>query len=68
MVDLRDGTEHMRYKVAIIGDANVGKTCIVNRVINDVFTGTESNVGALFFSKDIEVSGTKMLKPEKIRL
>lgn len=63
-----DGGELLRYKVVIIGDSNVGKTCIVNRIINDVFMATESNVGALFFSKDVTINAENMLKPVKIRL
>ena len=43
------------YKVVMLGDAGVGKTCIVNRYIKNNFTQVESTLGSNFSSKLLSV-------------
>jgi len=38
-------------KVVIIGDSNVGKTCIIQRFINNSFENTQPTIGACHFNK-----------------
>lgn len=40
-------------KVVIIGDANVGKTCIIDRITEDKFDATQPTIGALHKTKTI---------------
>ena len=46
MVDPK-GTEKdvQSFKVVMLGDAGVGKTCIVNRIMKNAFTQTETTIG-----------------------
>jgi small GTP-binding protein len=44
----------LSHKVVIIGDANVGKTCLINRFYNDTFKSSMPTIGATHFSKNIE--------------
>lgn len=41
------------YKVVIIGDSNVGKTCIIERFINNSFDITKPTIGAMHYEKKI---------------
>jgi len=43
------------YKIVMLGDAGVGKTCIVNRYVKNQFTDTESTLGSNYSAKHIEV-------------
>ena len=43
------------YKIVMLGDAGVGKTCIVNRYIKGSFTDTEATLGSNYSAKVIEV-------------
>jgi len=38
-------------KVVIIGDSNVGKTCIIERFIHNTFESTQPTIGACHFNK-----------------
>ena len=45
------------YRVVFIGDSSVGKTCIINRLMNDKFNSDEqTTVGAMFamYSEEVE--------------
>ena len=47
-----------RHKIIFIGDANVGKTTIINRITNNTFNGVyESSIGVDFISKNIKFHG-----------
>ena len=47
-------------KIVIIGNSGVGKTCIVNAFVNDVFYDTyQPTVGASYLVKEIEYDGNK---------
>ena len=43
------------FKVVMLGDAGVGKTCIVNRYIKGEFSDTEATLGANYSAKVIDV-------------
>ena len=43
------------FKIVMLGDAGVGKTCIVNRLMKNAFTQTESTLGSNFSSKVLTV-------------
>lgn len=47
----------IRCKAVIIGEQLVGKTCIVNRFVNDTFNHTPQTVGAGYESKTLNVQG-----------
>lgn len=47
----------IRCKVVIIGEQLVGKTCIVNRFVNDTFSYQPQTVGAGYESKTVNVEG-----------
>ena len=44
------------FKVVMLGEANVGKTCIVNRYLKNKFSdGNPSTIGSNFSSKQLEI-------------
>ena len=45
-------------KIVIIGDTNVGKTCIIERLINNTFGNTKSTIGASY--TDIKIKGINL--------
>ena len=45
-------------KIVIIGDTNVGKTCIIERLINNKFGNTKSTIGASH--TDIKIKGINL--------
>ena len=50
-------------KVVLIGDSNVGKTCLISRFYNDTYTRSPPIIGATQYSKNnynlkIDVWGT----------
>jgi len=49
------------FKVVLIGNASVGKTCLVRRFCQDVFpTGQAATIGVDFLIKTVEVNGEKI--------
>lgn len=52
----------------MLGDAGVGKTCIVNRYIKNSFTQVESTLGSNFSSKVLQVQPKGVLQPVKVKL
>lgn len=52
----------------MLGDAGVGKTCIVNRYIKNSFTQVESTLGSNFSSKVLSVQPKGVLQPVKVKL
>lgn len=48
-------------KIMILGNAGVGKTAILERYVNKVFTGSyKVTIGADFLTRDIELDGSKI--------
>ena len=65
--------ETITYKIILLGDSTVGKTCIFNRIINDEFNLSNlTTVGydykSLEYEVEIEKNGTKKLRKTKILL
>ena len=56
------------YKIVMLGDAGVGKTCIVNRYIKGQFSDTEATLGSNYSAKVIEVAPKGVLQPVKAKL
>lgn len=49
-------------KLCLLGDSGVGKTCIVNRFVSDIFSEHESlTVGAAFTTKTVKVGDNSIL-------
>lgn len=43
------------FKVVIVGDQNVGKTCLIKRYIEGTFTdGEDATLGAQFYSMKLK--------------
>lgn len=48
------------YKVVILGDTDVGKSCFIKRYIDGKFSDNiDSSVGAVFFSKKLKAQFDK---------
>ena len=56
------------YKIVMLGDAGVGKTCIVNRYIKGAFSDTEATLGSNYSAKIIEISPQGVMNPVKVKL
>lgn len=56
------------YKIVMLGDAGVGKTCIVQRYINNKFTETEATLGSNYSAKVIQIQPPGKLQPVKVKL
>ena len=52
----------------MLGDAGVGKTCIVNRYIKGAFTDTEATLGSNYSAKVIELQPPGVMTPVKTKL
>lgn len=49
-------------KLCLLGESGVGKTCVVNRFVSDVFTDHENlTVGAAFTTKTVKVGDNSVL-------
>jgi len=57
------------FKVVLIGNASVGKTCLVRRFCQDVFpNGQAATIGVDFLIKTVEVNGERIkVRKEKIQ-
>lgn len=54
-----------QYKLVILGNSNVGKTCVVHRFANDSFQDhTSPTIGANFLTKTITLNTGKRVKLE----
>ena len=52
----------------MLGDAGVGKTCIVNRYVKNQFSDTESTLGSNYSAKMLSLQPEGVLKPVKAKL
>lgn len=62
MVDSKStssSTNAVSFKIVMLGDASVGKTCLVNRFIKGSFANTDATLAQDFKSKTMKVD-----KPE----
>jgi len=46
------------FKICMLGEAGVGKTCLVNRFVNNAYGSTKSTVGATFLAKVMTVKAS----------
>ena len=55
--DIENGTkkENFKFKILLVGDSGVGKTCLFNRFTDGSFNETKATVGAGFTFKTYEV-------------
>jgi small GTP-binding protein len=53
----RSGGEVVRYRVAIVGDAGVGKTTLIRRKLNKLGDGTEAPTPAIFEQIAVQLDG-----------
>jgi Ras-related protein Rab-1A len=52
------GVYSTTFKLLVVGDAGVGKTCLITRFVDDTFTSTvKSTIGVDFKSTSIEIDG-----------
>ena len=56
------------YKIVMLGDAGVGKTCIVNRYVKNQFSDTESTLGSNYSAKVLQLQPQGVIKPVKAKL
>ena len=63
-----EGSSMKSYKIVMLGDAGVGKTCIVNRYIKGSFSDTEATLGSNYSAKTIEITPQGVMQPQKVKL
>ena len=56
------------YKIVMLGESGVGKTCIVNRYIKGLFSQTETTIGSNYSSKIETVKPAGVTAPVKVKL
>ena len=57
------------FKVVMLGEANVGKTCIVNRYLKNSFTADNmSTIGSNFSSKQLDIKPAGCASYQKVKL
>ena len=61
-------TKEKSYKIVMLGDAGVGKTCIVNRYVKGAFTDTEATLGSNYSAKVIEIQPPSVMTPLSVKL
>ena len=55
------GLYNTMFKLLVVGDAGVGKTCLIHRFVDDVFSSTgKSTVGVDFKATTIEMDGKQV--------
>ena len=64
MVEARE----KQYKIVMLGDAGVGKTCIVNRYVKNTFSDTESTLGSNYSAKILMLQPQGVITPVKSKL
>ena len=64
-----EGEEQTSFKVVMLGEANVGKTCLVNRYLKNTFsTGNPSTIGSNFSSKQLDIKPQGFSSYAKVKL
>ena len=62
------GEDQICYKVVMLGDAGVGKTCIVNRYVKGAFSEQDATLGSNYSSKVLHIQPDGVLSPTKVKL
>ena len=52
----------------MLGDAGVGKTCIVNRYVKGAFSEQDATLGSNYSSKVLHIQPDGVLSPTKVKL
>jgi GTPase SAR1 family protein len=71
MVDNKNAANNdaiANYKLVMLGEAGVGKTCLVNRYIKGAYTQAESTIGSNYFSNVETVKPQGVAQPVKVKL
>ena len=56
-----DDTYHFLFKIVLIGDAGVGKTCVVQRFKHGIYIERQGNtIGVDFMLRTVEIDGKKI--------
>lgn len=68
--DSRADSDMANYKVVMLGESGVGKTCIVNKYIKGTFTAglNEPTIGSNYCSKVETVQPQGVVQPIKLKL
>lgn len=56
------------YKVVMLGEAGVGKTCIVNRYTKGAYSASDATIGSNYCSKIETVKPQGVSQPVKVKL
>ena len=62
------GEDIAHYKVVMLGEAGVGKTCIVNRYTKGSFTNSDATIGSNYCSKIEQAHPSGVAQPVKVKL
>lgn len=71
MVDNKNAANNegiANYKLVMLGEAGVGKTCLVNRYIKGAYSQAESTIGSNYCSKVETVKPQGVAQPVKVKL
>jgi len=52
--------QNIEYKIIIIGESGIGKTCILNRLINDYYEAQNTTAGPTYQNKLYEFGNVKI--------
>ena len=65
---MADSAEMANYKLVMLGEAGVGKTCIVNRYIKGQFTQSDATIGSNYCSHIETVKPNGVPQAVKVKL
>ena len=60
--------DQLCFKVVMLGDAGVGKTCIVNRYVTNSYLEQDATMGSNYSSKVLMVQPESVIQPAKVKL
>ena len=64
-MEATDGQYDQLYKVVLIGDSGVGKSCLVSRYVKGIFPKNKgATIGVEFASKNLKLSTGTMVKAQ----
>ena len=56
--------ENPSYRVLLVGETTAGKTCILNRIVNQEYTPCQMDTSNMFYSKEIVTNNNKKINLE----